>query len=179
MFQLFCCLCASLLFFVSVNAVDTYPNLGKPFFAIYNQCCVYSKGLCLNWTSNSQANMGEGEYFFLGKSEDKNGNFKPLIIVRTSCRKHFWKVSWMSCFPWWSDKVMIVGCWVPRMWCYFSIINRPFSCTRHRWQICKSESQVFVSTSDWPAKKKKTEILDCCHSQQCKTLMVLSGQIGR
>jgi hypothetical protein len=41
-----------------------------------------------------------------------------INIVQISCRKHFWIVSLIICFPLGSDKVMIVlHCWVSRMWC--------------------------------------------------------------
>jgi hypothetical protein len=54
-------------------------------------------------------------------------DWKLMNIVRKSCRKHFWIVSLMICYPLWSDKVMIVfHCWMPRMWCFFIIVSSPF-----------------------------------------------------
>jgi hypothetical protein len=50
-----------------------------------------------------------------------------IHVVRKSCRNHFGILSLMNFFPLLSDKVMIVlHCWVSRMWCYFSIVSSPF-----------------------------------------------------
>jgi hypothetical protein len=57
------------------------------------------------------------------------GLVRWINIIRKSRRKHFWIVSPMICFPLWWDKVMIVlHCWVSRMWCYLNIVSRPLKC---------------------------------------------------
>jgi hypothetical protein len=89
----------------------------------------------------------------------------------------------------WSDKVMIVlHWWVSRMWCYFSIVSRPFKgCA---WGTDRRHSEAnWVSSimflCPWVSEKlKSAEILDCCHSKAvlkspCRYLMTLSGQKGR
>jgi hypothetical protein len=68
-----------------------------------------------------------------------------INIVRKSCRKHFWLVSPLICFPLWLDKVMIVSpsicfpLWLDKvvivfirtaeslMWCCFSVVSRSFA----------------------------------------------------
>jgi hypothetical protein len=51
-----------------------------------------------------------------------------IHMVRKFRRKHFRTESLMICFPWWSDKVMIVlhYNWVPTVWFFF----------QHRQQCC-------------------------------------------
>jgi hypothetical protein len=90
---------------------------------------------------------------------------QTINIVRKSCRKHFWIVSIIICFPLRSDKVIIVlHCRVSRMWCHFSKVSRPFiwcargTDKRHSEANLSVMLPVFVSTSEWQAKK-------CCNTR--------------
>jgi hypothetical protein len=68
-----------------------------------------------------------------------------IDIVRKSCRKHFWIVSLMICFPLRLDKVMIVlHCWGFRRWFYFSIVNRQFKCCAQAIDRRHSEANLSV-----------------------------------
>jgi hypothetical protein len=112
---------------------------------------------CKQWTSNGFTCRLDSRY---NLQQPCHSSSRIINIVWKSCRKHFWIVFLMICFPLGSDKVMIVlHCWVSGMWWrYFSIVSRPFKCFAHSIDRRYSEANlrvkydVFVSVSEWQAK---------------------------
>jgi hypothetical protein len=84
-------------------------------------------------------------------------------------------VSLISCFPSRSDKVTIfLHCGESRMWCYFSIVSKPFKCCAQGTDRRHSEANLCVKCS-WVSDKLKV-----LKYQTAATLssVNLSGQTG-
>jgi hypothetical protein len=107
--------------------------------------------------------------------------FWPLGRIPPRCLQ---ETLWNSLysFPFIYDKVMIgLHCWVSRMWCYLSTVSRPsiqMLCIGYRQEALWVSNKMFLCPR-MSNNLKGAEMLDNCHSQQCRSLMTLSGQKGR